>query len=150
MWMLSFIPDAWLIMVVHAITVMGVVGLVVGTLFSRVPVISQYAVPLRWLSILVLCIGIYFQGSVRTEMDWRERVAEMEARIREAENKSQIVNTEIRTKVVTKVQVIKEKELVVQERIREVEKIVDVKCEVAPEAIGILNEAATDPSGGKP
>jgi hypothetical protein len=148
MWMLNFIPDAWLTLAVHLTTMVGAVGLVVGTVFSRVPLISQYAVPLRWISTLILCVGIYFQGSVRTELAWRERVAEMEQRIKDAEVKSAVVNTEIQTRVVTKIQVIKEKELVVQEKIREVEKIVDAKCEVAPEAIGILNQAAQDPTGG--
>jgi hypothetical protein len=148
MWMLNFIPDAWLTLAVHLTTMVGAVGLVVGTVFSRVPLISQYAVPLRWISTLILCVGIYFQGSVRTELAWRERVAEMEQRIKDAEVKSAVVNTEIQTRVVTKIQVIKEKELVVQEKIREVEKIVDAKCEVAPEAIGVLNQAAQDPAGG--
>jgi hypothetical protein len=150
MWMLNFIPDAWLTLAVHLTTMVGAVGLVVGTVFSRVPLISQYAVPLRWISTLILCVGIYFQGSVRTELAWRERVAEMEQRIKDAEVKSVVVNTEIQTRVVTKIQVIKEKELVVQEKIREVEKIVDAKCEVAPEAIGILNQAAQDPTGVAP
>ena len=148
--MLNFIPDAWLTLAVHLTTMVGAVGLVVGTVFSRVPLISQYAVPLRWISTLILCVGIYFQGSVRTELAWRERVAEMEQRIKDAEVKSVVVNTEIQTRVVTKIQVIKEKELVVQEKIREVEKIVDAKCEVAPEAIGILNQAAQDPTGVAP
>jgi hypothetical protein len=40
---------------------------------------------------------------------WRERVAEMEKKVAEAEAKSQQVNTVVETKIVEKVKVIKEK-----------------------------------------
>jgi hypothetical protein len=47
---------------------------------------------------------------------------------------------------VYKTKVIKHKEIEYIDRIKEVEKIIDAKCEVDSAAIDILNKAATDPT----
>jgi hypothetical protein len=69
-------------------------------------------------------------------------VAELEAKVKLAEDKSVVVNKEIEYKFIDRVKIVHDTKIVVQEKIREIEKIVDAKCEVAPEAIDILNRAA--------
>jgi len=59
--------------------------------------------------ILLLTVGVYFQGGYTTEMAWRERVAEVEAKLAVAEKRSAEVNTEIVTRVVTQTKLIKER-----------------------------------------
>ena len=88
-------------------------------------------------------------GSYGTEMLWRERVKELEAKIKIAEEKSAQVNTVIKEKIVYKTKVIKQKEIEYIDRIKEVEKIIDAKCEIDPAAIDILNKAALDPTKEK-
>lgn len=149
MWMLNFIPDAWLVLAVHAITIAGALGLVLGNLTGWIPGIKVYASMVRAIGVVLLCAGLYFEGGMGVELSWRQRVADMEAKVREAEAKSAKVNTVIQEKVVYKTRVIKEKEYVVQEKIKEVEKIIDAACpEVPIEAIDILNQSAQDPSRG--
>jgi hypothetical protein len=149
MWMLNFIPDAWLVMAVHAITAAGAVALVIGSLTGWIPGIKSYAGVVRIIGTVLLCAGLYFEGGVGVEMSWRARVAELEAKVREAEAKSAKVNTVIQEKVVYKTRVIKEKEYVVQEKIKEVEKVIDAACpELPAEAIDILNQSAQDPTQG--
>jgi hypothetical protein len=97
---------------------------------------------LQILSIILLVGGVYFKGGYSTETEWRARVAEMEQKVAEAEAKSQQTNTVIKTKIVNKIKTVKEYQIVYQDRIKEVEKIIDAECKVAPEAITILNDAA--------
>ena len=59
--------------------------------------------------ILLLTTGVYFQGGYTTEMAWRERVAEVEAKLAAAETRSAEVNTEIVTRVVTQTRIVRER-----------------------------------------
>ena len=59
--------------------------------------------------ILLLTTGVYFHGGYTTEMAWRERVREVEARLQAAETQSAEVNTEIVTRVVTQTRIVRER-----------------------------------------
>ena len=56
--------------------------------------------------ILLLTAGVYFEGGYTTEMAWRERVKEVEAKLQVAQKQSAEVNTEIVTKVVTQTRLV--------------------------------------------
>ena len=58
-----------------------------------------------------------------------------------------MVNTEIEIVYRDRVKVVKQDVVVIQEKIREVEKVIDKGCVIAPEAISILNEAAKSKKG---
>jgi hypothetical protein len=58
-----------------------------------------------------------------------------------------VVNTEIEIVYRDRVKVVKQDVVVIQEKIREVEKVIDKGCVIAPEAISILNEAAKPKKG---
>jgi|APGre2960657423_1045063.scaffolds.fasta_scaffold01124_6 hypothetical protein len=147
MWMLHFIPDSLLLWVIHGMLIAGVVGFLLSFfLLNRLlrwfPQLAPIHLLLQILSIVLLVGGVYFKGGYSTEAEWRARVAEMEQKIAEAEAKSQQTNTVIKTKIVNKIKTVKEYQIVYQDRIKEVEKIIDAECKVAPEAIIILNDAA--------
>jgi uncharacterized membrane protein len=86
--------------------------------------------------------GIYFYGSYSTEMSWRNKVAELEEKVKVSEAKSKAANVEIQTVYRDKVKIVKETQVVIQERIKEVEKRIDSQCTIDTEVINILNEAA--------
>ena len=147
MWMLSFIPDSLLIWAIHGILIAGVVGFLLSffllnKLLRWFPHLAPIHLLLQIISVILLVAGIYFKGGYNTEAEWRARVAEMEQKVAEAEAKSQQTNTIIKTKIVNKIKTIKEYQIVYQDRIKEIEKIIDAECKVAPEAITILNDAA--------
>ena len=58
---------------------------------------------------MILLAGIYLEGGLSTELEWRKRVAEMEEKVKILEENSKKINTKIETKVVEKTKVIKEK-----------------------------------------
>ena len=146
MWMLSFVPDALLALVINGVLIAGIVGFTASFFFGFVvrylPTIAPYRMMIQVVSIVLLVAGVYFKGGYIVEMSWRARVAEMEQKVALAEEKAKTANAEIRTVYVDKVRVVKETQVVIQEKIKNVEVEIDSQCKVAPEAISILNEAA--------
>jgi hypothetical protein len=145
MWLLSFLPSDFLLFIINTILICGAIGTAIGFLGSRLPVVGNYANVIKYVSILLLCIGIYWKGGYSVEQEWRQRVAELEEKVKDAEAKSQQTNVVIETKIRERVKRVVEKREVVVEKIKEVEKVVDAKCELDPSVVDILNEAAKKP-----
>jgi hypothetical protein len=145
MWLLHLLPDAFLIWIINLLLTGGLIGIVVGFFGSKIPFVSTYARMIQIASIIIFCIGLYWKGGYSVEQDWRERVAEMEAKIKVSEEKSKEINTVIQTKYKDRVKKITETREVIVEKIKINEKIIDAKCEIDPMVISILNEAAKKP-----
>ena len=146
MWMLAFFPDAFLAWIINTILIAGVVGFAASFFFGYVvrwlPAIAPYHLLIQVISIVLLVGGVYFKGGYSVEMAWRERVAELEAKIAISEQKSKEVNEKIVTVYKDRVKVVKETQVVIQEKIKEVEKRIDSQCTVDNSVIQILNDAA--------
>jgi hypothetical protein len=146
MWMLSLIPDTLLIWVINAVLLAGIAGTAVSVLFKLairyIPWIIPYRLLLQLVSVILLVLGVYLKGGYAVEAEWRARVAELEKQVAVAEQKSKEANTQIQTVYVDRVKVVKEKQIVIQEKLKTVEVKIDANCKVVPEAISILNEAA--------
>jgi len=145
MWMMHLLPDSFIILIIHALLVTGLIGMVIGFIGGKLPFVGTYATIIKIVSIVLFCIGLYWKGGYSVEEDWRQRVAEMEAKIKIAEEKSKEVNTVIETKYKDRVKKITEIRNVIVEKIKVNEKIIDAKCELDPAVISILNEAAKKP-----
>ena len=145
MWLLHLLPDSFLIWIINILITGGLIGMVVGFFGTKIPFVSTYARVIQIASIIAFCIGLYWKGGYSVEQDWRERVAEMEAKIKVSEEKSKEINTVIETKYKDRVKKITETKEVIVEKIKVNEKIIDAKCELDPMVISILNEAAKKP-----
>jgi len=145
MWLFHLLPDAFLIWIINILITGGLIGMVVGFFGTKIPFVSTYARVIQIASIIAFCIGLYWKGGYSVEQDWRERVAEMEAKIKVSEEKSKEINTVIETKYRDRVKKITETKEVIVEKIKVNEKIIDAKCELDPVVISILNEAAKKP-----
>ncbi len=146
MWMLSFIPDAILLWTIHIILLVGVIGVLASYTVFKFPFINRYRLPIQIISYLLVVVGIFFEGSYATEKSWRDRVAELQEKVAKAEAESKVANENIKTIYVDKVRVIKEQQVVVQEKIKNVELKIDSQCKITADTVDILNEAA---KGGK-
>lgn len=144
MWILHFLPDSLILWFCNIVLLTGAMLVVAGFFAHRIPVIWQYQLPFKVLGIALLSAGVYFRGGYSVEMAWRERVAELETKIAQAQEASEKVNTVIQTKVVTKTKVIKEKADTIIEyvdRDRVITKFSET-CPIPQEAIDVHNEAA--------
>jgi hypothetical protein len=148
MWILHFLPDSLILWFTNAVLLLGIALTIAGLFAHRIPIIWQYQVPFKVLGIALLALGVYFRGGYSVEMDWRERVTELEGKLKTAQEASQQVNTQVETKVVTKTRIIKEKaDTMIQYVDREIFKDREVvrevnNCPVPKEVIDVHNEAA--------
>jgi len=147
--LLNFIPDSFLIWVVNTILFVGFVGTLSSYFIRFIPPLIPYAGLVKTLGIILLVAGVYYKGGYGVEMEWRNKIAQAEAKVAAAEAKSKEVNTVIQKVYVDKVKIITDTKIVIQKEIVEKEKIIDSECKVVPEAITILNEAAKTPGASK-
>ena len=147
-WMINLIPDAMLNWIYWLIIAAGVTGVLAGWIGKWIPFYGNYVKILQPIGIVLLVLGVWLRGGYDVEMAWRAKVAEAEARVAVAEQKSQETNTVIEQKIVEKTKVIKGKtEYITQYLDREVVKKEEIikyieQCPVPKEIIDIHNQAA--------
>jgi uncharacterized membrane protein YraQ (UPF0718 family) len=154
MWMLAFVPDAFLAYIVNAILIAGAIGtfftfFILHKVVRWVPAIAPYHLILQIISIVLLVAGVYLKGGYGVEMEWREKLRIAEERVKAAEEQAKVVNEKVVTVYKDRVKVVTETKFVIQEKIKEVEKIIDAQCKVAPEAVDIHNAAAKNRRPGE-
>jgi uncharacterized membrane protein YraQ (UPF0718 family) len=147
MWMLSFVPDSFLLYIVNAILIAGAIGtfftfFILHRVVRWLPALAPYHLILQIISIVLLVAGVYFKGGYGVEMEWREKVRIAEEKARIAEQQAKELNTKLDAEIKKKQKVIVENKIVYQERIREVATVIDKECKVASEAVDIHNSAA--------
>lgn len=147
MWILHFLPDSFIQFIVHAILLAGVVGtflsfFVVNKILRAFPFLSHYVNIAQIVSAVLLVAGVYLEGGYSTEMQWRERVREVEAKVAVAEQQAKDANVKLDKKAQEKVKVIQGKQVIVKQYIdREVVKY-DDSCKIPKEVVKAHNAAA--------
>ena len=148
MFILHLLPDGLLQFVVNAILISGIVSTVLFCFFLNkilrfFPPLAAYYKFLQIGSVSLLLAGVYFKGGYSTEMLWREKVQEVEAKLVAAESESKKENVKIVERVVKKTEVIQRRgQDIVQYVDREVVKY-DNTCVIPKEFIKAHNDAAT-------
>ena len=145
MWILHFLPDTFILWFCNILLLVGVALTIAGFFAHRIPLVSQYQLPFKILGIALLTLGVYFRGGYAVEQQWRERVAEVEAKLKVAEEKSTKENARIETRVVQKTEYIKTRGAdIIQYVDREVARY-DETCAIPPPFIRAHNRAAEAP-----
>ncbi len=145
--MLSFVPDSLLIWIVNAILIIGAIGsflsfFVLHKILNKIPALAPYYLLIQVVSAVLLVAGIYFKGGYDVEAGWRDKIRVAQEKAALAEQQAKEANVKLDAEVKKKQKIVKENTIVYRDRIREVEKIIDKECKVAPEAIDIHNAAA--------
>ena len=141
MWFLSFIPDWILQWAIHGLVILGLILTFIGSLVRFIPVIQPYAMVGRQLGIVLLVIGVFFEGGYATEMSYRVRIAEMQAKIKEAEIQSAKVNEKLVAEVSKNKELIKEK---VNRNAKDIEskrEAINAECKLSDDAWVLYNRA---------
>lgn len=109
MWLITFLPDAMVAIVIYTIIITGA-GLIIASLLTRwIPGVAAYRTPFQVFGAVTLMFGIYLQGGRANEAVWQSRVQELELKLAQSAADSQKKNVEVQTQVVTKTRVIREK-----------------------------------------
>ena len=141
MWFLSFIPDWILQWAIHGLVILGLVLTFIGSLVRFIPVIQPYALVGRQLGIVLLVIGVFFEGGYATEMSYRARIAEMQSKIKEAEIQSAKANEKLAAEVSKNKELIKEK---VNRNAKDIEakrEAINAECKLSDDAWVLYNRA---------
>ena len=141
MWFLSFIPDWILQWAIHGLVILGLVLTFIGSLVRFIPIIQPYALVGRQLGIVLLVIGVFFEGGYATEMSYRARISEMQAKIKEAEVKSAKANEKLAAEVSKNKELIKEK---VNRNAKDIEakrEAINAECKLSDDAWVLYNRA---------
>jgi hypothetical protein len=142
-WMLSLIPDTLFIWIYYIMLTLGVGLYVASKLIKWLPMMGQYKLPAELVGVVLLVVGAYFYGGHSVQSAWLARVAELEAKVKIAEEQSQKVNTVIETRVVEKIKVVKENVYVNREIIKEVAgKQLDASCSLPKSTISLHDSAS--------
>lgn len=142
MWILSFIPDSFLIWVINTILILGLVGTLAGFFLKFVPFINRYSIPLQIIGVVLLVAGVYFKGSYSTEMHWRGKVAEMNAQIEKIKSDSDKASKKVVYKYIERTKIVKEKSNAIRTQVTKyITKEADANCTIPGSAV-VLHDAA--------
>lgn len=140
MWLLSFIPDSIIALFVHAITIIGFVLLFGGVLLGRfLGPMAEFSKP---IGLALLLGGIYFEGGLQNEMHWRAEVEKQNAEIARLNEAASTITTQVETKYVDRIKIVKGKTDVIIKKIPEyITSDHDAACTI-PESFRLLYNAA--------
>ncbi len=149
MWYLQFmyslIPDSWIELATYAIVAAGVTLYILSKLVAWIPVIKSYKFPIELLGVILYGVGAFYAGGYGVERLWRERVAQMEEKVKELEGRQAEVVKVIETKVITKIKTVEVVKEVIKKEIEIREKEINANCDVSPDAIEMFNKSVTNP-----
>jgi len=147
MWMLSLVPDSFLLYVINTILLVGAVGsfltfFALNRILRWFPWLSPYYLILQITSAVLLVGGIYFKGGYSVEMSWREKVKEAEAKVAQVEEQSKELNKQLEEERKKKQKVKVEYYNTVKTQIKEVERQINADCRLDPKVNELVNKAA--------
>lgn len=90
-WMINFIPD----MVWTLVLLSGILAIFASYFLGKIPVVTQYKIPLRFGGVAALLVGIYAQGIIANEAIWQARTEELKKQVATAEEAAKSANTEL-------------------------------------------------------
>jgi len=149
MWFfLSFLPDWFVTYFVHLIFGAGLVGIIAGAFLSKIPFISQYGVLIKIVSNILFVVGLFLEGGLQTELAWREKVAELQAKIVIAQQQSKETNAKIEQKVADKVKNIKDNVNANRQTIENNRASINAECKLSDTAWLLYNSASQNAMAG--
>ena len=148
MWFLSFVPDWLLTWAIHGAVIVGLFLVFGGSLLKNIPIIGTYASFANQIGSVLLLIGVFFEGGLGVEMIYRAKIADMQAKIKIAEQQSKEVNTKIETKIVERVKVIKEKTNGINIDIEKKRDSINAECKLSDDAWLFYNRSVKNVLAG--
>jgi uncharacterized membrane protein len=136
-WILEIFPHwLWWLLLIAGLS---------GYFLAQFVPLKSYNLLLKIISGAVVAAVIFVMGLLYANGVWLRAAKELQAKVVAAEAKSQVVNTVIQERVVTKTQVVRQRgEATVEYIVREVVKH-DASCIVPPEFVSAHNSAAEAP-----
>jgi hypothetical protein len=144
MFILNWLPD----FVFHLILITGILAVIASLVLKMVPFVDQYRVPLQIIGIILTCVGIWYEGGIAKDNEYRKAILEMKLQVAESDKKAAEATGRVEIVIRDKVKVVHDTKVVIQEKIINMADYIDAKCKITPEAAGIHNQSAKRPVVG--
>jgi hypothetical protein len=135
MWILNFIPD----IVFHAIVIAGILGMIASFFLGYMPFISLYKTPIQIISVIILVFGVWVEGANSNNESWKLKVKELEAKVSQAQIKSNEINTKLVEKIAQNQKIVKDKQ---NENSKAIIKYVTDDCRLSNVAVILHNSSS--------
>lgn len=145
MWILNWLPD----FIVHLILLLGITGIILSYFVKFIPLLSTYKIPMQMVGFALAIIGVWLEGGIAKDKEFREQIESANKRAQIAEEKAAAATAQVKYVFLDKVKTVKDVQVIVQERIRDVSVKIDENCKVIPEVVDIHNQSAKNTKGNK-
>jgi len=142
MWLISFLPHSFSTFIIHSVFFIGVIATLIGFIAHKIPLISIHGKTIKICGLIIFVIGVYLEGALSMESHWREKINELEEKVRVAEENAKKINTEIEYVYVDRIKEVKKIEYIVKEKIRDSQNELNANCVISPKVAEILNSSA--------
>ena len=138
--LLSFLPE-W---VFFLCLVFGVIGVLASFVLTIIPFIKNFKLLIQVFSIVLLVIGVWFQGAIANEKIWQSKIIDLELQLAKAESKSLEINIAL-TEELLKNDTLREEVKNAKEKVivKYVTKY-DNKCELSDAFVRVLDSSANN------
>ena len=140
--MILWLLNSWISYIVHAALIAGVIGTFFGSIVARIPVINSYGAIVKTIALPLLIIAIFAEGYLFASKSWIEEAKKFEEKVKVAEQQAKDANVKLGQALTDKNNSIKQQQVVIQEKIKEVQVKVNAECKISPDVVKILNDAA--------
>jgi hypothetical protein len=140
--MILWLLNSWISYIVHAALIAGVIGTFFGSIVARIPVINSYGAIVKTIALPLLIVAIFAEGYLFASKSWIEETKKFEEKVKVAEQKAKDANDKLGQALTDKNNSVKQQQIVIQEKIKEVEVQVNAECKILPDVVKILNDAA--------
>lgn len=100
------------------------------------------SITVKYIGFAILLFGVFMLGGEGVTTVWQEQIKEMAAKVAEAENKSEKVNTVIKEKIVKKIQIVKENTDANNQAIETKRDSINAECKLSDDAWMLYNRGA--------
>lgn len=137
MWVVKYLPE-WAFL---ACIIIGAIGLIATFLVKFIPFIYRYLLPVQIFSVSILLFGVYFSGAASNEAKWQAEVKELKSQVLIAEERARSISSKIEYVFLDRIEKVKDIQILVQEKLKEITVTIDSKCKVDPSAVELVNTA---------
>jgi hypothetical protein len=144
-WLVNFTPD----FVYHLMVFVGLIGLLFSFFLNIFPFVSANKLAIQLISIVLLIVGVWFEGFNSNNKVWEAKVKELNAQIVVAEQKAADANSKIEYVYIDRIKIVKDTQVLTNSTIQKEASVIDKQCSVVSDAIDIMNSSATNPVSKK-
>jgi len=135
--------ELWIVVAIGgavAYTFSGVIAMIPTIHFKVASAVVKYT------GLFVTLASVYMMGGTGVAKLWQAQVKEMNDRVVVAEQQSADANTQLEREHGKKMALLEERRVLYKDRIKKEQIVINKDCHLAPEVVGILNDAAQNPA----